>query len=168
MILAAPLGRFFAESTQSGFLAYCISTPKLGELYQLNLGLFNRALHRTRVGFLLCAGVFSLIARAEIFSCQESNAVSIDPYNSSILEPDNKEADRREWIVDTERGWHRSEYPEYRGACEIENGYVICRTKDIAFGEATLSIHPNGSSFVVVYTDYGIGALAFVGKCSLM
>tara|TARA_B100000575_G_C22561996_1_gene357139 strand:+ start:91 stop:495 length:405 start_codon:yes stop_codon:yes gene_type:complete len=126
----------------------------------------KRALSVMRAGFIFTAGIFSLTARAEIFSCQESKAISIDPYNTSILEPDSDKKGRRKWIVDTERGWHRSEYPEYRGTCEIENGYVVCRTKNIAFGEATLSIHPNGSSFVVVYTDYGIGALAFIGKCS--
>ena len=134
----------------------------------MNWRLLSRITDKTRVGVILCASVFSLTARAEIFSCQESNAVSVDTYTSTILEPDRDEAGRRKWIVDTGRGWHRSEYPEYRGACEIENGYVVCRTKNIAFGEATLSIHPNGSSFVVVYTDYGIGALAFVGKCSLV
>ena len=134
----------------------------------MNWRLLSRITHKKRVGVILYVSIFSLTARAEIFSCQESNAVSVDTYTSTILEPDRDEAGRRKWIVDTERGWHRSEYPEYRGACEIENGYVVCRTKNIAFGEATLSIHPNGSSFVVVYTDYGIGALAFVGKCSLM
>jgi len=134
----------------------------------LNWRLLSRITHKKRVGVILYVSIFSLTARAEIFSCQESNAVSVDTYTSSILEPGRDEAGRRKWIVDTERGWHRSEYPEYRGACEIENGYVVCRTKNIAFGEATLSIHPNGSSFVVVYTDYGIGALAFVGKCSLV
>lgn len=104
-------------------------------------------------------------AWADLYSCQETGAVSIDPYQRAVIEEDSADTTHRRWLVDTDQGWHRAEFPGYRGSCQIENGYVICRTDNIAFGEATLSIHPNGTSFVVVYTDYGLGALAFVGKC---
>ena len=105
-------------------------------------------------------------SRAELYSCQETGAVTIDPHQSSVINEDSAQSAQRRWLVDTDQGWHRAEFPGYRGSCQIENGYVICRTNNIAFGEATLSIHPNRTSFVVVYTDYGLGALAFVGKCN--
>lgn len=105
-------------------------------------------------------------SRADLYSCQETGAVSIDPYKSSVIDEYSADTTQRRWVVDTDQGWHRAEFPGYRGSCQIENGYVVCRTKNIAFGEATLSIHPNRTSFVVVYTDYGLGALAFVGKCN--
>ena len=105
-------------------------------------------------------------ARADLYSCQETGAVSIDPHKSSVVDEYSADTTQRRWLVDTDQGWHRAEFPGYRGSCQIENGYVVCRTKNIAFGEATLSIHPNRTSFVVVYIDYGLGALAFVGKCN--
>ncbi len=102
---------------------------------------------------------------ADLYSCHETGAVSIDPHQSSVSDKDSAGIVQRMWLVDTDQGWHRAEFPGYRGSCQIENGYVVCRTENIAFGEATLSIHPNRTSFVVVYTDYGLGALAIVGKC---
>ena len=105
-------------------------------------------------------------SRADLYSCQETGAVSIDPHKSTVIDEYSANTTQRRWLVDTDQGWHRAEFPGYRGSCRIENGYVVCRTKNIAFGEATLSIHPNRTSFVVVYTDYGLGALAFVGKCN--
>ena len=112
-------------------------------------------------------GVFGFhsTAWAVLYSCQETGAVSIDAYQSEVIDEGGVDTAHRRWLVDTEQGWHRAEFPGFRGSCQIENGYVVCRTDNIAFGEATLSIHPNGTSFVVVYTDYGLGALAFVGKC---
>jgi hypothetical protein len=109
---------------------------------------------------------FSSTVSAEVYFCKESATVSIDPYNISSSGEDGDVPSRQDWIVDTERGWRRSGFPDYRGACQKNKGYVVCRTDNIAFGEATLSIHPNDSNFVVVYLDYGLGALAFVGKCS--
>jgi len=102
---------------------------------------------------------------ADVYSCKENGAVSIDPYQSAVINEDKPDTTQRRWLVDTDQGWHRAEFPGYRGSCQIKNGYVVCRAENIAFGEATLSIHPNGTSFVVVYTDYGLGVLAFVGKC---
>lgn len=107
-----------------------------------------------------CAGV-----NAEVYFCKESAAVSIDPYNISESGEDGGFPSQQDWIVDTDQGWRRTDFPDYRGACQKDKGYVVCRTDNIAFGEATLSIHPNSSNFVVVYLDYGLGALAFVGKC---
>ena len=57
--------------------------------------------------------------------------------------------------------------PYFSGTCETNKGYTVCKTQDFAFGEATFSIHPNDSNFVLVYVDYGLDALAFVGKCSI-
>ena len=126
-------------------------------------------LSRRRVWGLVCMvwGVFGFhsTAWADLYSCQETGAVSIDAYQSEVIDEGGVDTAHRRWLVDTEQGWHRAEFPGFRGSCQIENGYVVCRTDNIAFGEATLSIHPNGTSFVVVYTDYGLGALAFVGKC---
>lgn len=117
------------------------------------------------VGVLLGVLGSHSTAWADLYSCQETGAVSIDPYQKEVIDGGGADTANRRWLVDTDQGWHRAEFPGYRGSCRIENGYVICRTDNIAFGEATLSIHPNGTSFVVVYTDYGLGALAFVGKC---
>jgi len=135
-----------------------------------DLNLFRRAAsinsrkHQLlRVVCLIWSALVVQAARADLYSCQETGAVSIDPHQSSVLDEDNAQ---RRWLVDTDHGWHRAEFPGYRGSCQIENGYVVCRTENIAFGEATLSIHPNRTSFVVVYTDYGLGALAIVGKCN--
>ena len=124
---------------------------------------------RRRPGHLVCL-LWSIlcvpaVAWADRYSCEETGSVSIDPYQSAVTEEGGIENTHRRWLVDTDQGWHRAEFPGYRGSCQTENGYVICRTDNIKFGEATLSIHPNGTSFVVVYTDYGLGALAFVGKC---
>ena len=135
-----------------------------------DLNLFRRAVtinsrkHQLlRVVCLIWSALVVQAARADLYSCEETGAVSIDPHQSSVIDEDNA---KRRWLVDTDHGWHRAEFPGYRGYCKIENGYVVCRTENIAFGEATLSIHPNRTSFVVVYTDYGLGALAIVGKCN--
>ena len=135
-----------------------------------DLNLFRRAVtinsrkHQLlRVVCLIWSALVVQAARADLYSCEETGAVSIDPHQSSVIDEDSA---KRRWLVDTDQGWHRAEFPGYRGSCQIENGYVVCRTENIAFGEATLSIHPNRTSFVVVYTDYGLGALAFVGKCN--
>ena len=125
---------------------------------------------RNRPQGLLTAIAFVFLsssANSEIYRCEESAAVSIDPYDISTPPDDTGDVKPRDWIVDTEQGWRRSDFPDFRGSCQSNKGYVVCRTENIAFGEATLSIHPNGSSFVVVYMDYGLGALAFVGKCRM-
>jgi hypothetical protein len=136
------------------------------------LNLFRRAVtinsrkHQlVRVVCLIWSALVVQAARADLYSCQETGAVSIDPHQSSVIDEDSAGVAQRRWLVDTDQGWHRAEFPGYRGSCQIKNGYVVCRAENIAFGEATLSIHPNGTSFVVVYTDYGLGVLAFVGKC---
>lgn len=112
--------------------------------------------------------VISFAARAygEVYFCQQDASVSIDPFGVASPAKGDEDFEYRNWIIDTERGWRRSDFPEYRGSCAVNSGYVVCRTDNIAFGEATLSIHPNGSNFAVVYTDYGLGSLTFVGKCS--
>jgi len=108
---------------------------------------------------------FSSTAYAEIFFCEDTAGVNIDHYEISNSVEEVNDFGQQEWIVDTDKGWRRSDLPHFSGACESKNGYVVCKAHDIAFGEATFSIHPNGSNFILVYIDYGLGALAFVGKC---
>ena len=132
-------------------------------LFRRDVTINSRKHQLLRVVCLIWSALAVQAAWADLYSCQETGAVSIDPHQSSVLDEDNAQ---RRWLVDTDHGWHRAEFPGYRGSCQIENGYVVCRTENIAFGEATLSIHPNRTSFVVVYTDYGLGALAIVGKCN--
>ena len=73
--------------------------------------------------------------------------------------------DAKNWIIDTSQGWRRSDNPTYKGKCKIEKGYTICKA-DTPFGEAIFSIHPDDSSFVLVYIDYGLDLLAFAGDCT--
>ena len=81
-------------------------------------------------------------SRADLYSCQETGAVSIDPHTSSVIDEYSADITQRRWVVDTDQGWHRAEFPGYRGSCKIENGYVVCRTKNIAYGEATCRSTP--------------------------
>jgi len=107
--------------------------------------------------------LYAAVGHAESFICRDKAGVSIDHY--SISTSAEEDFERQEWIVDTERGWRRADLPDFSGSCKKKNGYVVCRAQDIAFGEATFSIHPNGSDFVLVYIDYGLDALTFIGKC---
>lgn len=102
---------------------------------------------------------------SETYHCKQSATVSIDQYEIESPAEDARILAEQDWIVDVNRGWRRSDFPHFNGACGTNNGYVVCRADSLAFGEATLSIHPDGSNFLVVYMDYGLGALAVVGKC---
>jgi len=110
---------------------------------------------------LLCSA-----ASAETYYCKDTAGVSIDQFGNSSSAEDVDEFEQQDWVVNTEKGWRRSDIPGFSGACVSNKGYVVCKATDIAFGEATFSIHPNGSNFALVYTDFGLGALAFVGKCT--
>ena len=112
-------------------------------------------------------------ARAEIFSCSNRSSTAIDKFGvtSGDAPRENSAQERLDeadsvWIVDTERGWRRSDVPNYRGSCVEDRGYTVCRANDIAFGEAIFSLHPDKRNFVLVYLDYGLDALAFAGLCS--
>ena len=103
-------------------------------------------------------------ANAEVYYCEDTAGVSIDQFQISSSAEESDEFDQQKWVVDTDKGWRRSDVPHFSGACELKQGYVVCKARDIAFGEATLSIHPDGSNFILVYIDYGLNVLAFVGK----
>ena len=109
---------------------------------------------------------FSAAANAELYLCEDRAGVSIDQYGMATSDDENNDFEQQKWIVDTDRGWRRSDIPGFSGACVINKGYIVCKATDIVFGEATLSIHPDGSNFNLVYVDFGLGALAFVGKCT--
>ncbi len=108
---------------------------------------------------------FSVAASAETFLCRETASVAIDQFgtSNSADKPDHFEP--QDWVVDTEKGWRRADVPHFSGSCLSNKGYVVCRENNIVFGEASLSIHPDGANFILVYIDYGLDALAFVGKC---
>lgn len=119
-----------------------------------------------RLTTILALVFLSAALRAETYICADRAGVSIDQYAVVTSDDEGNGFELQEWIVDTDRGWRRSDIPGFSGACMVNKGYVVCRATDIVFGEATLSIHPDGSNFSLVYHDYGLGTLAFVGKCT--
>ena len=102
------------------------------------------------------------LLNAKTFYCKDSGSTELDMFGADK----GNIARTREyhWIVDTNRGWKRSDVVAYSGTCVIDNGYTVCRA-DTAYGEAIFSIHPDDSNFILVYLDYGIDLLAFVGSC---
>lgn len=110
--------------------------------------------------------LISTTASAEVYLCKDAEGVSIDQYGISSASEEFNNFEYQEWVVDTEKGWRRADLAKFGGACESKKGYVVCRADNIAFGEATFSIHPDGANFILVYIDYGMNALAFVGKCT--
>lgn len=108
----------------------------------------------------------SVYAKAETFHCRDTAGVNLSQYGISTSSENNDEFALHEWIVDTDKGWRRSDVPQFNGACQANSGYVVCKAHDIAFGEATFSIHPDGTNFMLTFLDYGLGTLAFVGKCT--
>lgn len=102
---------------------------------------------------------------AKTYHCKDSGSTELDMFGA---EKENKASTRPyHWIVDTNRGWKRSDVVAYSGSCGIDNGYTVCRA-DTAYGEAIFSIHPDDSNFILIYLDYGIDLLAFVGSCDKM
>ena len=101
------------------------------------------------------------LLNAKTYYCKNSGSTELDMFGA---EKENKTSTTYHWIVDTNRGWKRSDVVAYSGSCEIDNGYTVCRA-DTAYGEAIFSIHPDDSNFILIYLDYGIDLLAFVGSC---
>ena len=68
-----------------------------------------------RVWVLVCVlwGVLSShsTAWADLYSCQETGAVSIDPYQREVIDGGGADTANRRWLVDTDQGWHRAEFP---------------------------------------------------------
>ena len=88
--------------------------------------------------------------------------VSIDRFDFEALNDDSDNFISHNWLIDTDKGWRRTDNPHYEGVCEVNKGYTVCSVRNIAFGEATFAIHPDGSNFTLVYLDYGLDVLAFV------
>ena len=118
-----------------------------------------------RLTTLIILILFTSVANAENYFCEDTAGISLDQYGISTSAEEVHELEQKGWIVDTDKGWRRSDFPDFNGNCESNKGYVVCKAQDIVFGEATFSIHPDGSNFILVYIDYGLNALAFVGKC---
>ena len=109
---------------------------------------------------LLCLA--PTLLNAKTYYCRDSGSAELDMFGSERR--DKTSVESYQWIVDTNRGWKRSDVVAYSGTCEIDNGYTVCKA-DTPFGEAIFSIHPDDSNFILIYLDYGIDLLAFVGSC---
>jgi hypothetical protein len=105
-------------------------------------------------------------ANADIYYCEDTMGVSIDRFDFEVLNDDSDNFISHNWLIDTDRGWRRTDTPHYGGVCEVNKGYTVCNVHNIPFGEATFAIHPDGSNFTLVYLDYGLDVLAFVGTCT--
>lgn len=112
---------------------------------------------------LLC---LSVAANADIYYCEDTMGVSIDRFDFEALNDDNDNFIAHNWLIDTDKGWRRADSSSFGGVCEVRKGYTVCRERNIVFGEATFAIHPDGSNFTLVYLDYGLDVLAFVGTCT--
>lgn len=108
---------------------------------------------------------FSISAYANTYFCEDTASNKLDRFGTNY--ENNKESGfkTQTWIIDTGQGWRRSDVANYRGSCEVNKGYTVCKASTI-FGEATFSIHPDDSNFILVYLDYGIDVLVFVGTCT--
>lgn len=105
-------------------------------------------------------------ANADIYYCKDTMGVSLNRFDFEALNDDSDNSISHNWLIDTDKGWRRSDNPHYEGVCEVDKGYTVCNVRHITFGEATFSIHPDGSNFTLVYHDYGLDVLAFVGICT--
>ena len=99
---------------------------------------------------------FTAGANADIYYCEDTMRVSIDRFDFEALNNDSDNFISNTWLIDT----------HYEGVCEVNKGYTVCSVRNIAFGEAIFAIHPDGSNFTLVYLDYGLDVLAFVGTCT--
>jgi hypothetical protein len=130
-------------------------------LKNLRKGLIMNKLLITVILFCFTAG-----ANADIYYCEDTMRVSIDRFDFEALNNDSDNFISNTWLIDTDKGWRRTDNPHYEGVCEVNKGYTVCSVRNIAFGEATFAIHPDGSNFTLVYLDYGLDVLAFVGTCT--
>ena len=135
---------------------------------------------------LLAAGLFAAFAPSALHAmelvCENASGVAIDRHSlltSESHENGDELGDQaktkkdgesvvsrpQRWIVDPQRGWRRSDVSFFAGACSEDKGYLVCKDTNAAYGEATFSLHPDKHNFLLVYMDYGLNALAFVGSC---
>ena len=111
---------------------------------------------------LLC---FWQSAYGTVYYCQDSGSTELDMFKSGAPDYSTRTEEAYRWIVDTNKGWRREDVTAFSGACVVEKGYTVCKA-DTPYGEAIFSIHPDDSNFILIYIDYGIDLLAFVGNCN--
>ena len=110
--------------------------------------------------------LLSAAASANVsYVCENKAKTTLDMFGAEKSNIETASLDSKSWIVDTAKGWRRSDNPVYRGKCKLEKGYTVCKA-EAPFGEATFSIHPDDSGFLLVYIDYGLDLLAFTGNCT--
>ena len=100
-----------------------------------------------------------------VYICENKAKTTLDMFGAEKSNIETASLDSKSWIVDTAKGWRRSDNPVYRGKCGLEKGDTVCKA-ETPFGEATFSIHPDDSGFLLVYIDYGLDLLAFTGNCT--
>tara|TARA_Y100000994_G_C15554335_1_gene385470 strand:+ start:369 stop:746 length:378 start_codon:yes stop_codon:yes gene_type:complete len=108
---------------------------------------------------------FSQLSYATVYYCQDSGSVELDMFTSGRPNNITEREEAYRWIVDTSRGWRRADINSFSGACVVDKGYTVCKA-DRPYGEAIFSIHPDDSNFILIYVDYGMDLLAFVGNCN--
>ena len=106
----------------------------------------------------------SSVATAAEYVCEDKAQTNLDMFGAKNSNMKEIGFEPQKWVVDTSKGWRRSDNPVYRGSCQADKGYTICKA-DTTFGEAIFSIHPDDSNFILVYLDYGLDLLAFTGNC---
>jgi hypothetical protein len=106
----------------------------------------------------------SPVAIAAEYVCEDNAKTNLDMFGAKISNVRDSNFTHQNWVVDTNKGWRRSDNPVYRGSCTTDKGYTVCKA-DTIFGEAIFSIHPDDSNFILVYLDYGLDLLAFTGNC---
>ena len=125
--------------------------------------------------FVLALGLLAASApgwvHATQYLCKNASGVAIDRHSLQTSDSEDEKgrssivAAPQEWIVDPQRGWRRSDVSFFSGACSEDKGYLVCKDTNATYGEATFSLHPDKHNFLLVYMDYGLNALAFVGSC---
>ena len=106
----------------------------------------------------------SPVAIAAEYLCEDNAKGNLDMFGAKNSSVKDNNFTRQNWVVDTNKGWRRSDNTVYRGSCKTNKGYTVCKA-DTTFGEAIFSIHPDDSNFILVYLDYGLDLLAFTGNC---
>ena len=114
--------------------------------------------------FLLAALFVSQFSYGTVYYCTNSGSTELDMFKSGSPYDLTKGEGAYTWIVDTDKGWRRTDVSTYSGSCFVDKGYTVCKA-DTSYGEAIFSIHPDDSNFILIYIDYGIDLLAFVGNC---
>ena len=111
---------------------------------------------------LLC---FSVAANADIYFCEETAEGRLFEFDSAYAE----KIEAQKFILDTDLGWRRSDITFYIAPCEIDrdglNQEVIVCTDETDLGNSTFSIRPADLTFSLIYHDYGLGFLGFIGTC---